>query len=104
VLSTTDMENALAAVSPRVEEAIAALFNLTAEEWRAQPARVQVKQLVDFQNSAQLAATLAASAKAHTDLESVAFAAVAPSATDDLRAAMELLTEQVAAITAKVGA
>lgn len=69
VLSSTDMEHALAALSPRMEGAVAAILNMTVADWREQDDRLKVKQLIDFQNSAQLAATLATAAKAQTDLE-----------------------------------
>lgn len=68
------IEASLSALTPRVEQAIAALLNMTTDDWRAQPDRVKVKQLVDFQTAGAVAATLAAASRATAELEAAAFA------------------------------
>jgi hypothetical protein len=70
-------------------------YILTVDDWRDQNDRVKVKQLVDFQNSGAFAATLATAAKAISDLEEVAFPVISPSVDEELRAALDLLNEQV---------
>lgn len=95
ILTTDDITNALAAIPTRVEEAIANLMNMSAEDWRAQNDRVKVRQLVDYQNTGAFAATLTASAKAISDLDEVAFPVITPSVDEELRAALDLLAEQV---------
>jgi hypothetical protein len=95
ILTTDDIGNALASIPPRVEEAIAYLLNMTVDDWRAQTDRIKVKQLVDFQNAGAFAATLATAAKAIGDLEEVAFPVITASVDEELRAALDLLNEQV---------
>lgn len=108
VLTTSDIENVLASLTPAIEDAIAALLGLTVDEWRKQPKAKRVKQLVDFQNNGQVAATLAASAKAQTDLQEVAFAATqrveAASVTADVQALKEIVADLVGRIDGLTGA
>lgn len=73
VLSQADIENALMGLRPRTEEAIASLMDMSPEKWRAQTKAKRASQIVHYQNSGQLAASIAAVAKAHTDLEDAAF-------------------------------
>ena len=89
VLTTADVENVLASVPPKVENAIAALLDMTLDEWRKMPKTKRVRHIVDYQNQAQLAASMAASAKAHTDLQAAAFAVTE-------QAEAETLSERVA--------
>lgn len=96
ILTTDDITNALAAIPPRVEEAIANLMNMGVEDWRAQNDRVKVRQLLDYQNAGAFAATLSTAAKAIADLDEVAFPVITPSVDEELRAALDLLNEQVA--------
>lgn len=74
VMTTGDVETALASLTPRVEESIASLMDMTVAQWRRQTKTKKAAQIVRFTNSGQLAALLAAAAKAHTDLEASAFA------------------------------
>ncbi len=74
VLTAAEVENLLGALTPRMEEQIAAMLDTTVEAWRKESKGKRAKHLVDYQNRGQLAAVLAASAKAHTDLEAAAFA------------------------------
>ena len=68
MLASSDIENILGSLTPRVEESVAALVDMTPSEWRKQSREKKAKQLVDFQNRGLLAATLASAAKAQTDL------------------------------------
>ena len=91
VLTTADVENVIASLTPKVENAIASLLDLTLDEWRKLPKAKRVRHIVDYQNRAQLAASMAASAKAHTDLEAAAFAV-----TEQAEAESDTLTQRVA--------
>ena len=91
VPTTADVENVIASLSPKVENAIASLLDLTLDEWRKLPKAKRVRHIVDYQNRAQLAASMAASAKAHTDLEAGAIADP-----DQAEAEAETLTDLVA--------
>lgn len=108
VLSRGDIENALASLTPRTEEAIAALFGISVDQWRRQTSEVKCKQVIDFQNSAALAATLAAGARVHTDLESAAFAVTqateAQTLAEEVRALREMVQELTHRPAAKRGA
>lgn len=72
VLSTADVENVIASLPPKMEASIATLMDLTVEDWRKLPKAKRVRHIIDYQSRAQLAASIAASAKAHTDLEAAA--------------------------------
>jgi hypothetical protein len=67
IQTTADIENTLAAATPQMEENIAAMLRMPAEEWRAQPVAVKVKQINEHQIRGQAAAALAAATKAQTD-------------------------------------
>lgn len=103
VLSTADVENVIASLPPRVENAIASLLDMTLDQWRRLPKAKRARHIVDFQNRSQLAATLAAGAKAHTDLEAAAFAVTEKAEADTLAERVARL-EQVITRTSKKGA
>lgn len=93
VLTEAEIDATLGALTPSAEAAIAALLKMDADDWRAQPDRIKVRQVVNFQASALLAASLAGAAAAHQRLEDAAFPTVSRT-DDDLAAAVELLVEQ----------
>lgn len=100
VMTTGDVEMALTALSPRTEEAIASLMDMTVEAWRKQTKGKRASQIVAFTNSGQLAAMLAASARAHTDLEDSAFAVTQATEAQSMRdevIALRGLVEDMAA-------
>ncbi len=101
MLASSDIENILGSLTPRVEESVAALVDMTPSEWRKQSREKKAKQLVDFQNRGLLAATLASAAKAQTDLEEAAFAVTQASEAKSLTEDVEALKEMVADLTAK---
>lgn len=93
VLNQGDVENYLASVTPRTEQAIAALLGMEVQTWRDQTKAMKVKQILDFQNSGVGAATLAAAAKAQRDLEEVAFGPTEPTPEELDEAKMQRLAE-----------
>lgn len=95
VMTTGDVENALMALTPRTEESIASLMDMTVEAWRAQSPGKRASQIVAYTNSGQLAALLAASAKAHTDLEDSAFAVTQATEAQSLRDEVVALRDMV---------
>lgn len=95
VLTQTDIDNALAALTPRIEESIAAAMDMTPEDWRKQTKARKVKQIIDHQTRGQLAASMNAANRAQTDFEE---SAKAISATHEV----EVLREEIAALTALV--
>ena len=99
VLTAGEIENLLGALTPRMEEQIAAMLDMPVEEWRKQTKAKRAKHLVDYQNRGQFAAVMAASAKAHTDLEAAAFAVTlqteAQSLSDDVAALKDLVHDLV---------
>lgn len=96
ILSSTDMENALAALTPRMEESIAAVLDMPHGEWRAQPLAAKVRQLIDHQTRGQAAAAFATAAKAQTDLEEAAHAITAQAEASVLRDEVAALRDMVA--------
>ena len=72
ILPSADIDNALRSIAPHTAHQIATVIGLTIEEWYALDDRLKVKHLIDYQNSAVLAATVVAAARAHTDLDDVA--------------------------------
>lgn len=100
ILTSADIENALKALTPRTEAAIAQVLELTAEQWHALDDKVKVRHIIDFQNRSILAASLAAGAKVHTDLEEAAYAVTrvheADTLADEVRALRELVTDLTA--------
>lgn len=107
VLTTADIENVLGSLTPRIEEAVASLVDMTVDQWRKQSKAKKAKQLVDFQNRGLLSATLASAAKAQTDLEEAAFivtqASEAHSVTADVAALREMVAEMSARMDALTG-
>lgn len=77
ILTATEIEQILKHLPPRVETSLAALMNLSLDEWRAQPVKVKAKQIVDHQNAGAFAATMAASERAIGDLEAAATPTIA---------------------------
>ena len=102
VMTTGDVEMALTALSPRTEEAIASLMNMTVEAWRKQSKGKRASQIVAFTNSGQLAAMLAASAKAHVDLEDSAFAVTQATEAKSVRDEVTELRGQVEDLAARL--
>jgi len=78
ILTATEVEETLKHLPPRIELAVAALMNMTVDDWRKQESKLRVKQIVDYQNAGSVAATLAASARAIGDLEAAALPAIHP--------------------------
>ena len=78
VLTESEVETLLKSLTERVETAIAAMVNLSLDDWRAQTRRIKAKQIVDFQNAGVLAASMVGAAKAVNELDAVAFPAVSP--------------------------
>lgn len=103
VMTTGDVETALAALTPRAEESIASLMDMTVEQWREQSKPKRASQIVAYTNSGQLAALLSASARAHTDLEDAAFAvtqvAEAQSMREEMAALRGIVEEMSASLT-----
>lgn len=96
MLNTQDLENILTAVTPKMVQHITALLDITPEDWDKLDDRVRARHIVDFQQRGLLAATLSASAKAHTDLEAAAHPITEKA---EAHTKIELLNEQVAALT-----
>jgi len=92
VLTAAEIENLLGALTPRMEEQVAAMLEMPAAEWRKQTKAKRAKQLVDFQTRGQFAAAMSAAAKAHTDMEAAAFAVT-------MQTEAQSLTDEVAALT-----
>lgn len=107
ILTTSDIENVLGSLTPAIEEAVASLLDMTVDEWRKQSKQRRAKQLVDFQNRGQFAASMTASAKAQTDLQEVAFAVTqrteAASVAEDVQALKEIVSEVVGRMDALTG-
>ena len=99
ILTQAELENMLGSITPRQEEQIAALLEMSVEDWRKQPKAKRAKQMVDFQNRGQWAASMAAAAKAQTDLEATAFAVTmqtkAQSLSDDVAALSQMVHQLV---------
>ena len=91
VLTTADVENVIASLSPKVENAIASLLDLTLDEWRKLPKAKRVRHIVDYQNRAHRASSRPGSAKARP-----APGAAASAVTEQAEAEPETLTERVA--------
>lgn len=104
VLNASDVENVLGSLTPRMANTIAGLLDLTAGQWHALDDRVKVRHIIDFQNRSILAATLAAGAKAQTDLEGAANAITAVAEVDFLRCEVEALRQVIVELTAKLAA
>lgn len=103
ILTSTEVAEILKNLPPRIEQAIAALLNMTVDDWREQPAKVRAKQIVDYQNAGAFAASMAAAGKAIGDLETVALPSVQPTDANDLRDRVERL-ELILTSTSKKGA
>lgn len=100
ILTEADLDNLLKSLTPRMEANICALLEMTVEDWRKLGKRVQARHLVDFQNRGVGAASLAAAAKAQTDLEeaaqAVTLASQAQSIVDDVAALKEMVHDLAA--------
>lgn len=104
ILSSSDIENVLKSMTPKFEANIARILDMTDEEWRTLDKKVKVRHIIDFQNRATLAATMAAGAKAHTDLEAAATVITDTAEAQTLRDEVRALTELVKDLTKKQGA
>jgi hypothetical protein len=92
ILTNTEVEEILKHLPARIETAVAALMNLTVDDWHKQPAKLRAKQIIDFQNAGAFAATMAAAEKAIGDLEA---AAVPTIQRTDMGELMESLIEEL---------
>lgn len=95
VLTSGEVEIALKSLTPKTVLAIASLLEMTVADWDALDDRMKVKHLIDYQNSSILAATLAAGAKAHTDLEAAGIIQTREATVDALTAEIDTLREMV---------
>ena len=84
ILTSTEVAEILKNLPPRIESALAALMNMTVEDWHKQAPKVKAKQVLDYQNAGAFAATMAAAGKAIGDLEAVALPSVRPTDPDAL--------------------
>lgn len=101
ILSATEVENVLRSLTPKMEEHIASLLDISADQWRKLEDPVKVRHIIDFQNRATLAATLAAAAKAHTDLEDASVVVTQAVEADTLRDEVKALREMVHDLNAR---
>ena len=96
ILSAVDIDNMLGALTPRMEELIAAMLEMTIDEWRNQPKRKKVAQLVDHQNRGQFAAAQNASTRALTDWEEAVTAVRPTDVTENRLDRLEMLVADIA--------
>ena len=99
VLTAAEIENLLGALTPRMEEQVAAMLDMSVEVWRKESKGRRAKHVVDYQNRGQFAATMAASARAHTDMESAAVAITQAIEAQTLTATVSALADEVAALS-----
>lgn len=96
ILTAVDIDNMLRALTPRMEEIIAAMLDMTVEDWRKQPKRKKVAQLVDHQNRGQFAAAQNASTRALTDWEEAVTAVRPTDVTENRLDRLEMLVSDIA--------
>jgi len=101
ILTESDLDNLLKSLTPRMEANICALLDMTVEDWRKLTKRVQARHLIDFQNRGVGAASLAAAAKAQTDLEEAAQAVTLQSQAQSIVDEFNALKEMVHDLTKK---
>lgn len=104
VLTASEIENLLGALTPRMEEQVAAMLEMPVEDWRKQAKAKRAKQLVDFQSRGQFAAAMAASAKAQTDMEAAAFAVTMQTEAQSLADEVSALKDLVHGLATRGGA
>jgi hypothetical protein len=95
VLTAGEIENLLGALTPRMEEQVAAMLDMTVEAWRKESKAKRAKHIVDYQNRGQFAAVMTAAAKAQTDMEGAAFAVTMQTEAQALSETVAELTELV---------
>ena len=96
ILTAVDIDNMLGALTPRMEEIVAAMLDMHVDEWRKQPKRKKVAQLVDHQNRGQFAAAQNASTRALTDWEEAVTAIRPTDVTENRLDRLEMLVADIA--------
>lgn len=99
ILTSGEIEIVLMSVTKKTATHIAQLLEMTYEDWEALSDRVRAKHIVDYQNSSILAASLAAGAKAHTDLEASSSAITSTAQVEHLTEEVRVLRDLVKELT-----